>query len=40
MACALMYHLITVKKHPNMKQTVATEVENILYRPNIAQKAQ
>ncbi|KAF6023445.1 CEBPZ [Bugula neritina] len=35
-------HLLSclVKKHPNMKMVVASEVMNILYRPNISKKAQ
>ncbi|XP_067944317.1 CCAAT/enhancer-binding protein zeta-like isoform X2 [Watersipora subatra] len=31
---------LLVRKHPNMKLVVATEVENLLYRSNIAPKAQ
>jgi len=31
---------ITVEQHPNMKEIVVREVEQLLFRPNIAERAQ
>ena len=30
----------SVEQHPNMKSIIATEVERLVYRPNVAQRAQ
>ncbi len=32
--------MFSVGKHPNMKNIVVQEVERLLYRPNVAPKAQ
>ena len=36
----LRFYCFSVIKHPNMKMTVIQEVERLIYRPNVAQKAQ
>ena len=33
-------HLFIVAKHPNMQEVVMCEVERMLYRPNVSEKAQ
>jgi len=34
------YLLLPVEEHPNMKGVVVAEVERLLFRPNIADRAQ
>ena len=36
----LVFYDVTVEHHPNMKGVVVTEVERLLFRPNIAERAQ
>ena len=37
-ACCVWFS--SVEQHPNMKSIIATEVERLVYRPNVAQRAQ
>ena len=32
--------VFSVEQHPNMKSIIAAEVERLVYRPNVAQRAQ